>query len=196
MQQVNLAEAHEDYAAALEEGDVENAAAFREEGMLLDAATHPVFKEIVAATTAFDWEDNTVFPYETTAANIDCLEGAIGALDEGDVETALEWLTGVDYNWYAYSFSQETYEYMLDKMFNKAEGTWGEDMIRFDGENLWTLMHSLMEKADDENPDFQAELDELQDARERQFANLAQLDEQMCADVARITESIRTILAD
>ena len=191
-----IAALNEEYAAALEEGDSEKAAALREEGLTLDLAIYPVFKDIVAATTALDWEDNTVFPFETTDVNIECLEEAIDLLGEGDVESALDCLTGVDYNWYAFSFSQETYEYMLDKMFNKAEGTWGEDMIRFDGENLWTLMHGLMEKAENGVTDFDEEIAELQKVLEHQQENRAALDAQLSEDTARITENILALLED
>ena len=187
-----IAALNADYAAALEKGDAEAADALRAEGLALDTATHPIFKDIVAATTAFDWEDNTVFPYEQTNANIEALEAAIAALEEGDVETALDALTGEDYNWYAYSFSQQTYDYMLDKMFNKAEGTWGEGMIRFDGENLWSLMHGLMEKG--EGADYAAEIAELEAALTRQQGNRAALDAQMTGDVAQFAERIQNLM--
>ncbi|MBR2526953.1 MAG: M20/M25/M40 family metallo-hydrolase [Blautia sp.] len=188
-----IAALNSDYASALENNDVEAAASLREEGLALDAATQPLFKDIVAATTAFDWEDNTVFPFEQTNVNIEALEAAIAALREGNVITALEdCLTSVDYNWYAYSFSRETYDYMLDKMFNKAVGTWGEDMIRFDGENLWTLMHGLMEKTEDD--DFAAEISELEAALARQQENRTALDEQMTGDIAQFTERILSVV--
>ena len=187
-----IAALNADHAAALEKGDAEAAAALRTEGLALDAVTQPIFKDIVAATTAFDWEDNTVFPYEQTNANIEALEAAIAALEKGDVETALDALTGEDYNWYAYSFSQQTYDYMLDKMFNKAEGTWGEGMIRFDGENLWSLMHGLMEKG--EGADYAAEIAELEAALARQQDNRAALDAQMTGDVAQFAERIQNLM--
>lgn len=190
-----IATLNADYAAALENGDAEAAEALRAEGLALDAATQPIFKDIVAATTALDWEDNTVFPFETTDTNIEALEAAIECLEAGDVEAALDSLTEVDYNWYAYNFSRETYEYMLDKMFNKAAGTWGEDMIRYDGENLWTLMHGLMDKAEAEDADFSAEIGELQAALTRQHANRAELDAQLASDTAALAARIDAVLA-
>ena len=103
----------------------------------------------------------------------------------------LDALSGEDYNWYARNFSQETYDYMLDKMFNKAEGTWGEGMIRFDGENLWTLIHGLMEKG--EGADYAAEIAELEAAVTRQQDNLTALDAQLTSDIAQLAERIQDL---
>ena len=192
-----IAALNRDYVAAIDGGDAEAAAALRAEGLALDAATQPIFRDIVAATTALDWEDNTLFPFETTDANIEALEAAIGLLEAGDAATALdECLAAVDYNWYAYSFSRETYDYMLDKMFNKAEGTWGEGMIRFDGENLWTLIHSLMDKVEAGEADFGDEIAQLHSALERQQANRAQLDAQLSEDTAALAARIETVSAN
>lgn len=192
-----IAALNADYAEALASGNTEAAEALRAEGIALDAATQPIFKDIVAATTALDWDDNTVFPFEVTDANIEALENAIALLEAGDAATVLEdCLTAVDYNWYAFSFSRETYDYMLDKMFNKAAGTWGEGMIRHDGENLWTLIHGLMDKAETENADFSAEIAELQAALERQNAVRAELDGKLSEDTASLAERISAVLSD
>ena len=148
-----------------------------------------IFKDAVAATAAFDWEDNTVFPYEVTSGNIAALEGAIDALEQGDAALALdEYLYNVDYNWYAYDFSQETYTYLLDKMYNKAEGTWGEGMIRRPGEDLWEEIHSLKDKIEAGQTDFAAEIEALEQALERQQGYAAELDEQMVSDVDSLTQ--------
>ena len=79
-------------------------------------------------------------------------------------------------------------------MFNKAAGTWGEGMIRFDGENLWVLMHSLMEKG--EGADYSEEIAELEAALARQQENRATLDARITADVAQLTEHISTVTAE
>lgn len=180
-----------DYAAALEAGDDQAAQTLRDKGIALDQETHLIFKDAVAATAAFDWEDNTVFPYEVTSGNIAALEGAIDALEQGDAALALdEYLYNVDYNWYAYDFSQETYTYLLDKMYNKAEGTWGEGMIRRPGEDLWEEIHSLKDKIEAGQTDFAAEIEALEQALERQQGYAAELDEQMVSDVDSLTQRI------
>lgn len=183
-----------DYAAAVAAGDAETAAQLREEGMALNTEAQKIFIDAVAATTALDWEDNTVFPFTQTDANIEALEGAIASLEAGDAATALdEYLYAVDYNWYAYDFSQETYAYMLDKMYNKAEGTWGEGMIRRPGEDLYDVIHALMEKAEAEGADFSEELSALNAALERQNAYAAEIDAQLCAEIDALRARIEAL---
>ena len=183
------------YAEALASGDAETAAALRESGLALDEAMFEIFREVAAATVAFDWEDNVVFPFEVTWANIEALESAIASLEAGDAATALdEYLYCVDYNWYAYEFSQETYDYMLDKMYVKAEGTWGEGMIRFPGENLWTVIHSLMDKAEQEGPDYSDEIAALQESLERQYGYAEEAEAQLTEDAAHIAEMMALAL--
>lgn len=186
-----------DYAAALEAGDSEKAQQLRNQGIALDQKTHLIFKDAVAATAAFDWEDNTVFPYEVTNGNIEALEQSIAALKEGDAALAIdEYLYNVDYNWYAYDFSKETYTYLLDKMYNKAEGTWGEGMIRRPGEDLWDVIHSLKDKIEAGETDFAGEIETLEAALERQQGYQAELEAQMVSDVAGLTERIAQAAAE
>lgn len=185
---------NDEYKAAVAAGETEKAAALREEGIALDAKLWPVFKQITAATYTFDWEDNVVFPFEMYAWNVEALEAAIACLNEGDGITPIdELLFDVDYNWYAYDFSEETYAYMLDKMYAKADGTWGEGMIRYPGVNLWGVIHSLMEKNDAGDVDFAAEIEALDAALATEQAQLAETEATMAADVLAITESLRAI---
>ena len=60
------------------------------------------------------------------------------------------------------------------------------------GENLWTLMHGLMEKTEDD--DFAAEISELEAALARQQENRTALDEQMTGDIAQFTERILSVV--
>lgn len=177
-----------DYASS---GD----AALREAGIALDCALLPVYRDIMAATTAFDWEDNVVFPFEVAQANIEALEGAIASLKDGDAATALdEFLWAVDYNWYAYDFSRETYEYMLDKMYVKAECTWGEGMLRHPGENLWALIASLAEKAEQDGADFTDEIAALETSLTRQQEILSSLNAQLGGDLDEIARQLNDVL--
>lgn len=181
-----------DYAQALQTGDTQQIQALREQGMALNKKTQPILRDAVAATTAFDWEDNTVFPYTVNETNIAALKGAIQALEQGDAALALdEYLYQVDYNWYAYDFSQQTYTYLLDKMYNKAEGTWGEGMIRCPGEDLWTVIHSLKEKLAGGQQDFADEISALNQSLARQQDYAAEIDAKMAADVADLTARIQ-----
>ena len=128
-------------------------------------------------------------------ANLEALEGAINCLKDGDAVTALdEYLWAVDYNWYAYDFSQETYEYMLDKMVVKAAGTWGEGMLRNPGENLWALIARLSEKAEQDGADFTEETDALETRLARQQEILSSLNAQLSRDLDEIARQLNGVL--
>ena len=137
-----------------------------------------------------------MFPFEVAANNIDALENAIACLNDGDAVTALdEYLWAVDYNWYAYDFSQETYAYMLDKMYVKSEDTWGEGMIRCPGENLWEVVQSLFDKAGQPDADLSAELAALEESLARQQENLAALNAQLSQDLDSIAAQLAALAA-
>ena len=126
--------------------------------------------------------------------NIDALEAAIAALEAGDGETAYnDCFSGVDYNWYAYSFSAETYAYMLSKMNNNAEGTWGEGMIRYPGENLWTVIRAVAEKMETENADYSAEIAALQEALERQKGYRAEIEADLAESLSAMIELFNSV---
>lgn len=176
-----------DYTAALDAGS-DTAASLREEGIALNDVMFSIYRTIMQATTAFDWEDNVIFPFEVTFQNIEALRQSITCLESGDAAAALdEWLYSVDYNWYAYDFSKATYDYMLDKMYVKAEGTWGEGMIRYPGENLWEVIHSLADKASEEGADFTEEIASLNESLSRQNDYAADLDSRLTQDLHAIT---------
>lgn len=190
-----IAERNDAYAAALETGDSEKAADLRKQGIALNGQLHQIFLAAVKATTALDWEDNVVFPFEVTKGNIDALLQSIVCLQDGDAQTALdEYLYGVDFNWYAYDFSQTAYDYLLDKMYGKAQGTWGEGMVRFPGENLWEVIHTIMDQSETEQPDYTAQIAALQESLDRQHGYAAVLDAQLTADIAAITDMIQKTL--
>lgn len=138
---------------------------------------------------AFDYEDNLIFTFEMNEWNIDALETAIAALETGDGETAYnDCFSGVDYNWYAYSFSAETYAYMLAKMNNNTAGTWGEGMIRYPGENLWTVIRTVAEKLETENADYSAEIEVLQETLERQKGYRAEIEADFAESLSAMIE--------
>lgn len=159
------------YVEAIAAGDTEAMTKARDEGIQLNKSTHEIYTFLTNAWTAFDWEDNIIFPFEQNDWNIEALKAAIACLDEGDAVTPVnELLYNVDYNWYAYDFSKETYNYNVERMYDKAVGTWGEGMIRRPNEDLYDVIHSLLEKMDLPDADYAQELSSLNTALVHQLA--------------------------
>lgn len=185
-----VAEMNEKYAAAADDEKAE----IREAGIALDKQLFEMYNYITDTYLTLDYEDNTIFPFEMNEWNIEALALAIEALSEGDGATAYdEYLYNIDFNWYAYDFSKETYDYMLDKMLNKADDTWGEGMIRYEGENLWDVITSIENKLDSEDADYSAEIEALSEALERQLSIRDEIEADMAAQFAKTIEMFNAI---
>ena len=84
--------------------------------------------------------------------------------------------------------SAETYAYMLAKMNNNTAGTWGEGMIRYPGENLWTVIRTVAEKLETENADYSAEIEVLQETLERQKGYRAEIEADFAESLSAMIE--------
>lgn len=182
-----IADINEQYAQALAQGDDEAAAAIRADAMVLNKQMYTAYDFITDATVAFDWEDNVIFPFEQNDWNIEALEAALACLKEGDAAKALdEYLYAVDYNWYAYDFSKATFDYNTDRMYNKAEGTWGEGLIQRPNEDLYDVIHSLMAKMDTPDAEYAQEMEILTRALENQQQYREELNAELAENVQRM----------
>lgn len=76
----------------------------------------------------------------------------------------------MDYNWCAYDFDEETYNFCSDKVYYNNEGTWGEGLLEAQNENLFTTIKSLETKYGEENADYSQEIADIQNALENQQA--------------------------
>jgi Iap family predicted aminopeptidase len=156
------------YAMALAAGDTKKASAIRLDGLAFNQKLHAIYFDFVNSFFGLDYEDNVIYAFEMNARNVAALTAAIRCLQSGDGAAACdEYLPKVDYNRYALPFSEKTYGYMLSKM-NNAKGTWGEGMIRYPGENLWSVIHAVAAKKDNARADYAKEIAELQDALKHQ----------------------------
>lgn len=108
-------------------------------------------------------------------------------MKEGDAAKALdEYLYAVDYNWYAYDFSKATFDYNTDRMYNKAEGTWGEGLIQRPNEDLYDVIHSLMAKMDTPDAEYAQEMEILTRALENQQQYREELNAELAENVQRM----------
>lgn len=93
----------------------------------------------------------------------------IEALKKGDGDLAYdEYLWDVDYNWCAYGFDEETYNFCSDKVYYNSEGTWGEGSLEEPNENLFTIIKLLATKYGEENADYSQEIAAVQKALKNQ----------------------------
>ncbi|MBS4960538.1 MAG: M28 family peptidase [Clostridiales bacterium] len=181
-----------EYDAAVKAGQQEEIDAKMKEAVTLNAKTHEIFRQMEEDFSRFDYTGEVQFPHVVYQNNIAALNGAIAALEGGSAAEALdEYLFDVDYNWYAYDFDEETFDYMADKIRTKSVGTWGEGMLEQPNEDLFAVIKSLQGKYGQENADFQEELDALQAAKANQEAFLRERVEKENADLAAIAEQMQ-----
>ena len=130
-----------------------------------------------------------VFPYEQAQGNIAVLEETIAALEAGEGDRAYDdILYQVDYNWYAYSFSQECFEAQLVRVRDNAEGTWGEGLIKCPCENLYDVIAFLGEHYGEEGVDYSEAIARLTEARTNQQMNLDEITAEMTRCLADLAE--------
>ena len=157
-------------AAALDSkiksGEIENTTEFNKK-------TADIFRSIRENFVTLSWESDIIFPTEQCQNNIEALEAAVEALKNGNGDLAYdEYLYNVDYNWYAYDFSKEAYNFQISRVINNSAGTWGEGLIINPCENLYDVISFLGENYGKENVDYTEAIDTLEGALERQYEYL------------------------
>ena len=123
------------------------------------------------------------------------LEGAIEALENGDGDLAYdEYLSSVDYNWYAYDFEKEAYEFQLNRIRENAKGTWGEGRILRPGENLYDVIKFLGDNYGEENVDYSNVIKVLNESLERQYIFLDEITLEEKATIDRLSTKMEELL--
>lgn len=169
-----VAEINENYRKALDNGDITTADALLQESREINDAVLSAFKFAEDAFVRLTWEDVSIFPHEHSQNNLLALRGAVDALEQGDSVTAIdEYLYSVDNNWYAYDWSRETFDYFTDYVLNQSADRlmWGAGRVQ-GHEDLYDVIHSLLDKYGDAAADYTAELTRLNEAIDNQTAML------------------------
>ncbi len=158
------AAALEEKMTAVEDGDDKDAA------VKLNAQTQAVYKTLQDYWLGLNFLDvDAITRHEMYQDNIANLDGAIAALEKGNVAEAYdEYLWAVDWAWYDMFFDEETTNYLENQLFENRAGTWGEDLIEFPHADTWDICQSLGEKYDAENPDVSSEIATLKEIRDQQ----------------------------
>ena len=184
-----------DYAKAQEDGDTETAEQIREEAIALNTELHKAYKQIQDTLLHLDGDLSIAFPNETRQANVSNLQGAISALKDGDAETAYdEYLSCINYGWYAVYFDKETMDYFSDGYLEGLEGTWAEGRVDPMDCYVDDIVRSIMAKAEAGETDFAAEIAELEalEAEQTELLNTVVSEEKAGLDA--IVETLNALV--
>ena len=161
---------NDSYRTALNAEDAEAAKKLYDESRDLNAKLLAAFKVAQDQLVKLTWEDAQIFPHEHAQINIENLTLAIEALNNGDVNTALdEYLWGIDNNWYAYDWDRDVFNYMTDYVLNQPADRllWGYGRV-VGHVDLFDVINSLGDKTETENADVSKELNTLNEALQSQ----------------------------
>ncbi|MGL4791805.1 MAG: M20/M25/M40 family metallo-hydrolase, partial [Anaerotignaceae bacterium] len=135
-----------DYALAVSENP-EKAKEIRQNAITINTWLYELNKEVQQNFVRFNWEGEIIFPHEQPQNNIYYIEGGLEALNAGNGQLAYDdYIYGVDYNWYAYDFDRETFNYNVSRVRDNAVGTWGEGLLDNPNEDLFDVIKSLASK--------------------------------------------------
>lgn len=171
-QKVNdeVSQINENYRNAINKGDTKAAKKLYDESRQLNQQLLEVFKVAQDDLVKLTWEDVQIFPHEHAQNNIENLNLAIEALEDGKIDLALDdylWL--VDNNWYAYHFDQDVYNYFTDYVLKQpAERLlWGAGRI-VGHEDLYKTINNLLEKQKQPAGNLEEEIETLNQALDNQ----------------------------
>ncbi len=183
-----------DYEAAVADGDTATAEDLRNEAIALNSQLHKTYKQVQDQLLHLDGEMTAVFPHETRQANVENLQGAIEALNDGDAETAYnDYLSGINNGWYAMFFDKETVDHFNNRWLEGIEGTWAEGKVDPMDCYVDEIIRSLMDKVESGNTDFSAEISQLQQLLEEQEALLDTVIQEEEASLDAITETLNSL---
>ena len=180
------------YRQALNNGEEKVAQKLYEESRALNAKLLEVFKLAQDELVKLTWEDAQIFPHVHAQTNIENLALAIEALNNGDINTALdEYLWGIDNNWYAYDWDRQVFDYFTDYVLDQPADRlmWGAGRV-IGHEDLFDPINSLLEKSEQPNADVSAELNVLNTALENQKQLLQTLVNEEVKSVKAIGETL------
>lgn len=152
--------------------------------VILDA-----FKYCEDSFVALDWYEKSVFPHENAQKNIEYMQRAVAALEEGDADGAKCAMVEVDDNSYAEAFARGVTSYFTARALTDA-GSWGSG--RLTGHiDLFGVMRAVMEKSRDEQADFTFEKEELTVKIAVEKKNLRSLIEAETARLKKLTQKLQ-----
>ena len=131
------------------------------------------FKQEQDCFVRIDWYGEVFFPHEILWKNIGLLQDTIDALEQSDVDKALEKIYQVDNNAYAFMFDEYVYRHFTDYVFNqpKERLKWGYGRL-LEHEDLYHVVKCLLKKRKGADTDYREELHYLKECYHKQTGRL------------------------
>lgn len=131
------------------------------------------FKQEQDCFVRIDWYGEVFFPHEILWKNIGLLQDTIDALEQSDVDKALEKIYQVDNNAYAFMFDEYVYRHFTDYVFNQPKDRlkWGYGRL-LEHEDLYHVVKCLLKKRKEADTDYREELHYLKECYHKQTGRL------------------------
>lgn len=161
------------YHALLAEGNMQEAEQLFAENREREKQLLVKFKQEQDRFVRIDWYGEVFFPHEILWKNIGLLQDTIDALEQSDVDKALEKIYQVDNNAYAFMFDEYVYRHFTDYVFNqpKERLKWGYGRL-LEHEDLYHVVKCLLKKRKEADTDYREELHYLKECHKKQTGRL------------------------
>lgn len=196
----SIAEHNETYGKAVKANDKAKIAALEKEAPEQNKELFAMYKKFQKSFTRLDHAGDVVAPHEAYQNNVFALEKAVSALEEKDIETAIENLRSVDSNDLATDFSRKTYNQTVAQKtgsIGTEKMAWGTDMIDKPNQNLYKVITNLVEKEGEKTPSLEYEKEAVKDALYEQQEYLEEMlkkEEKSCRDMKGCINGLLTKL--
>ena len=161
------------YHMLLANGNMEEAEQLFVENRSREAKLLAKFKQEQDCFVRIDWYGEVFFPHEILWKNIGLLQDTVDALEQSDVDKALEKIYQVDNNAYAFMFDEYVYRHFTDYVFNqpKERLKWGYGRL-LEHEDLYHVVKCLLKKRKEADTDYREELHYLKECYNKQTGRL------------------------
>ena len=173
------------YYALLEEGNMQEAEQLFAENREREKQLLVKFKQEQDHFVRIDWYGEVFFPHEILWKNIGLLQDSVNALEQSDVDKALEKIYQVDNNAYAFMFDEYVYRHFTDYVFNQPKDRlkWGYGRL-LGHEDLYHVVKCLLKKRKEADTDYREELHYLKECYKKQTRRL-------CETLKEISQTVK-----
>ena len=173
------------YHALLAEGNMQEAEQLFAENREREKQLLVKFKQEQDHFVRIDWYGEVFFPHEIFWKNIGLLQDSVNALEQSDVDKALEKIYQVDNNAYAFMFDEYVYRHFTDYVFNQPKDRlkWGYGRL-LGHEDLYHVVKCLLKKRKEADTDYREELHYLKECYKKQTRRL-------CETLKEISQTVK-----